>query len=182
MFHDPGSFQPAVRARSRHRRIHARAAGGAALERLFRRSGSVPAVPAWWFPAIPKPHATLPHHERRLSRHQSVVPRVLPRSKSLRRARPFSCWSPRDRRAPSIRPRKVTRSSRTGRQRNFASDSAAVSDQGTGRQEGRIDPLARLSGNDRSLRILFSNGSRWLLFLGFDALGMPVFSARSFGA
>src|ERR1700733_7668561 len=61
--------------------------------------------------------------------------------------------------APSIRPRKVTRSSRTGRQRNFASASAAVSDQGTGRQEGRIDPLARLSGNDRNLRAPWEGGA-----------------------
>jgi hypothetical protein len=36
------------------------------------------------------------------------------------------------------------------------------------------------AGSNR--RILFSNGSRRMLFLGFDALGMPVFSARSFGA
>jgi hypothetical protein len=36
--------------------------------------------------------------------------------------------------------------------------------------------------NVRCLRISFSNGSRRLLFLSFDALGMPVFSARSFGA
>jgi hypothetical protein len=29
---------------------------------------------------------------------------------------------------------------------------------------------------------VFSNGSRRRLFLGFDALGMPVFSPRSAGA
>ena len=62
----------------------------------------VPAVSAGPFRAIPKPHATLPHHERRLSRHQSEAS-VLPRSKSLRRARPFG---PRDRRRlPSDRGR-----------------------------------------------------------------------------
>jgi hypothetical protein len=33
-----------------------------------------------------------------------------------------------------------------------------------------------------NVRILFSNGSRRMLFLSFDALGMPVFSPRSAGA
>jgi hypothetical protein len=38
------------------------------------------------------------------------------------------------------------------------------------------------SPDGRFRRILFSNGSRRMLFLGFDALGMPVFSPRSAGA
>ena len=36
--------------------------------------------------------------------------------------------------------------------------------------------------NVANRRVVFSNGSRRMLFLGFDALEMPVFSARSFGA
>jgi hypothetical protein len=40
----------------------------------------------------------------------------------------------------------------------------------------------RAEANVRYLRILFSNGSRLETLLGVDALGMPAFSPRSFGA
>jgi hypothetical protein len=36
---------------------------------------------------------------------------------------------------------------------------------------GRPKPFVTLAGNDRYVRIVFSNGSTGMLFLGFDALG-----------
>lgn len=39
-----------------------------------------------------------------------------------------------------------------------------------------------IAGNDGHAWIAFSNGSGRMLFVDFDALGMPVFSPRSAGA
>src|ERR1700722_13283927 len=44
-----------------------------------------------------------------------------------------------------------------------------------------LNPDCALALNVANRRIPFSNGSRRRLFLGFDALGMPVFSPRSAG-
>ena len=144
VFHDAGSFQSALRARSRHAESMHVPRAGPLSSACSRRSSGVPAVSAGAFRALPKPHAALPHDERCLSRHQSAA------AAYISTKAPSACWTSRAGRpaAHSIRRRKVTRSSRTRRRRNFVSASAAVTDPG-GSMINRTCPRGPSKGEAR---------------------------------